>query len=368
MKRATLLTSHLASSSPPATVEYAPTSILLTGGAGFIGSCTAIELCREFPDCPLVVLDRLDYCASLKNLEDLQNHSNFKLVKGDLLEANLLRYIIEQEAVDTIIHMAAQTHVDNSFNNSMAFTRDNAMGTQTLLEVARTSKHIKRFIHISTDEVYGHSAAGRDFGMPDAGEGMVLEPTNPYAASKAAAEYLAMSYFHSFKLPIIITRGNNVYGPRQYPEKLIPKCISLLQRGSPVFVHGVGDAKRNFLYVEDCARAVITLLRYGTVGQIYNIGGDIEESVLSVVKTLIGLFNATQREHELIVFVADRAFNDVNYAIDCKKLGALGWRPQVSWEDGLQRTIDWYCARDVNAHWEAGVDHVLIPHPQHRIA
>jgi len=204
--------------------------------------------------------------------------------------------------------------------------------------------------------------------MVDAGEGVPLEPTNPYAASKAGAEYLAMSYFHTFGLPVIVTRGNNVYGPRQYPEKLIPKCCSLLKQGKPVFVHGNGSVKRNFLFVEDCVRAMLTIVKHGKAGEIYNIGGDVEESVLDVVKTIISLFGYHERENELIEFAPDRAFNDVNYAIDCAKLSALGWKPEVSWEEGMKQTIAWYLARDVNEHWEAGVNHVLIPHPKHRIS
>jgi len=185
---------------------------------------------------------------------------------------------------------------------------------------------------------------------------------------QAAAEYLAMSYYHTYRLPVMITRGNNVYGPRQYPEKLIPKCIALLERDRSVFVHGTGEARRNFLYVEDCAKAMLTVLQRGTAGEIYNIGGDVEETILSVVKTLIGLFGKEDREEELVTFSPDRAFNDVNYAIDAQKLNRLGWHPKVSWEEGLRRTIEWYRGRDLNDHWEAGVDHVLMAHPRHRIA
>lgn len=168
-------------------VDYVPTSILVTGGCGFIGSQTTIELCRAYPTCKVIVYDRLDYCGSRKNLEELEGHPYLKLVEGDLNESDLLAYILRNERVDTVIHMAAQTHVDNSFSNSMAFTRDNILGTQSLLEVVRESKYpIYRFIHVSTDEVYGHTAAGAHHGMPDANEAMALEPTNPYSASKAS--------------------------------------------------------------------------------------------------------------------------------------------------------------------------------------
>ena len=277
--------------------------------------------------------------------------------------------------------------------NSFTFTESNILGTHVLLESAK-SANIGLFVHVSTDEVYGH---GMD-GTPSH-EGSILEPTNPYAATKAGAEYLVKAYHRSFGMPIIITRGNNVYGPHQYPEKIIPKVrvqcsfpvglhvaciptssrpppppflqfISQLQRGLPMTMHGDGSNTRNFLYVEDVARAFDVILHQGKVGEIYNIGGDNEKSNTTVAEELLRVMGIAEKEGGMpaavskhLVYVGDRPFNDLRYPLDCSKLAALGWTEQVSWEVGLQRTVDWYKLHSSN--WAiADVESALVAHPR----
>mmetsp|Transcript_22184 Transcript_22184/g.71530 ORF Transcript_22184/g.71530 Transcript_22184/m.71530 type:complete len:263 (+) Transcript_22184:304-1092(+) len=254
------------------------------------------------------------------------------------------------------MHFAAQTHVDNSFGNSIQFTRNNILGTHVLLEAAKIHS-ISKFIHVSTDEVYGE---GEDDAAPMI-EDHVLEPTNPYAATKAGAEFLAKSYHRSFHLPIVITRGNNVYGPHQFPEKLIPKFTNQLARGRPVTLHGDGKNTRNFLFVEDVARAFDCILHKGKIGKIYNIGGSNEISNVDVAKTLIKIMGLHDREESLISFVPDRAFNDLRYTIDNSALTALGWTEQVSWEDGLAKTVDWYRKY---SHRYNDIERALVAHPR----
>lgn len=256
------------------------------------------------------------------------------------------------------MHFAAQTHVDNSFGNSFQFTENNIMGTHVLLESAKVAG-IKRFIHVSTDEVYGEQRADQDA----MDEEQVLEPTNPYAATKAGAEFLAKSYHRSFGMPIIVTRGNNVYGPHQYPEKLIPKFINQLSRGRKVTLHGTGSNKRNFLFVEDVARAFEIILFKAKVGQIYNIGGSNERTNIDVAKDLIRLsgLRGAGKEEEMITFVEDRVFNDFRYHINSDRLFQLGWREQMAWEDGLKQTFDWY---QKNSNRFGNIDSALEAHPR----
>ncbi len=240
-------------SHPAAAVQTVPKHPFV----GFIGSHAAILLCKKYPQYNIVVFDRLDYCSCLKNLDELQELPNFKFIKGDIAVPDIVNYAFLENKIDTIMHFAAQTHVDNSFGNSLAFTQSNIMGTHVLLECAKNCPTIKRFIHVSTDEVYGE---GEDFNTDPMTEEHVLEPTNPYAATKAGAEFLVKSYFRSFKLPCLITRGNNVYGPHQFPEKLIPKFTNQLMRGQMLTLHGDGSNTRNFLYVEDVATAFDKIL------------------------------------------------------------------------------------------------------------
>jgi len=340
--------------------DYVPTSVLFTGGAGFIGSNVMIHLMDIFPNTRFVCLDKLDYCASVRNFEPVKDRSTFVFVKGDICSADLVNHLISSYKIDTVMHFAAQTHVDNSFGNSVQFTIANVVGTHNLLECAkRFQKQIRRFIHVSTDEVYGESSFDED--SKSFAEGQSPNPTNPYAATKTAAEFLVKAYRKSFNLPVIITRGNNVYGPRQYPEKLIPKFISLLSRGQVCPIHGDGTHRRSFLYVDDVSRAFEVVLKQGELGHVYNIGTQFEVSNLETAQTLLKCFGLQGQESKFITHVEDRNFNDRRYFIDHSKLEKLGWLPQVSFEDGLQRTIKWY--QEHTNHW-GDISSALVAHPR----
>jgi UDP-glucose 4,6-dehydratase len=288
-------------------------------------------------------------------LAEVENLPNYKFVQGNICSSELVNYVLKTENIDTIMHFAAQTHVDNSFGNSFQFTQNNIMGTHVLLESAKVAR-IKRFIHVSTDEVYGEQQ--RDQAAMD--EEQILEPTNPYAATKAGAEFLAKSYLRSFNLPLIITRGNNVYGPHQYPEKLIPKFINQLKRGQKVTLHGTGSNMRNFLYVEDVARAFECILLKGKVGCVYNIGGSNERANIDVARDLIRL-SGYEKAEDMMTFVEDRFFNDLRYHINSDRLFELGWRELVSWEEGIRVTFEWYAK---NSHRYGNIDAALVAHPR----
>lgn len=300
----------------------------------------------------------MDYCACLENLDELKDLPNFKFIKGDISSSDLVSFVFSEYNIDTVLHFAAQTHVDNSFGNSFAFTKANIFGTHVLLECAKTFKNIKRFIHVSTDEVYGE---GETFDCKPMDEESVLEPTNPYAATKAGAEFLVKSYHRSFKLPCIITRGNNVYGPHQFPEKLIPKFTNQILRGLPVTIHGDGSNTRNFLYVEDVARAFDTILHKGQIGMIYNIGGTNELPNIQVAKDLIRILGKEGEEEDYITYVPDRKFNDLRYTINSSKLHELGWTEQMSWEEGLKTTVEWY--KKYTSRY-GNIDSALVAHPR----
>jgi len=319
-----------------------------------------IRLCKLFPDYNIVNMDKVDYCSCTKNLEEIEECANYKFVQGDILSSDLVMYVLAENNIDTIMHFAAQTHVDNSFGNSFQFTDNNIMGTHVLLECAKNFGKIRRFIHVSTDEVYGE---GKTFDTKPMFEDEVLEPTNPYAATKAGAEFMAKSFHRSFNLPIIITRGNNVYGPHQYPEKLIPKFTNQLMRGRAVTIHGNGGNTRNFLYVTDVANAFICILHKARVGEIYNIGGRNERSVKEVADELISLVCPNQEKDALITFVPDRCFNDLRYTINSDKLEELGWREEVTWEDGIRETVDWYRYKAVDGRY-GDFEQALVAHPR----
>lgn len=350
---------------------YTPSVILLTGGAGFIGSHVVIELLRAHPTYRVIVLDKLDVCASVHNLDEVKELPNFRLVVGDIGDAVLVRRVLIEERVDTIMHFAAQTHVDNSFGNSIHFTDQNIRGTHLLLETVKSVKEqIRRFIHVSTDEVYGEGEVDSDQRLA---EHAALNPTNPYAATKCAAEFLVKSYAISFGIPALITRGNNVFGPHQFPEKVIPKFISLLNQGRPCSLHGTGEHRRSFLYVKDVARAFDIILHRGQTMHIYNIGSseEMEISNLQLCKTLIGLFrhdypdclDSSKPDTDYIVHVKDRAFNDQRYHIDSSELYALGWqKSQIDLTEQLRLCIEWYRAHP--GHWpQQVVQAALQPHP-----
>jgi dTDP-glucose 4,6-dehydratase len=345
-----------ASTFVPSETDYKPTNIMITGGAGFIASHAVILLVHKYPECRIINFDKLDYVACLKNLDCLADKRNYKFIKGDICSPDLVNYVLQSEKIDTIMHFAAQTHVDNSFGNSFQFTQNNIYGTHVLLESAKING-IKRFVHVSTDEVYGEGETDED----PMREEHVLEPTNPYAATKAAAEFLVKSYHRSFNLPVIITRGNNVYGPHQYPEKLIPKFTNQLLRGRSVTLHGDGKNTRNFLYVTDVARAFEFVLFKGALGQIYNIGGTNEVPNIDIARRLISILDLKDREDALISFVPDRYFNDLRYTIDCAKLHALGWRELVPFDDGLRVTVQWYAR---NSGRFGNIENALVAHPR----
>ena len=232
--------------------SYKPKNVLITGAAGFIASHVANRLVRRYPQYRIVVLDKLDYCSNLKNLEPSAGRPNFKFVKGDIASADLVSYVLLTEKIDTVMHFAAQTHVDNSFGNSFEFTQNNIYGTHVLLESCKLAGTITRFVHVSTDEVYGETEADAIVGNHEASQ---LLPTNPYSATKAGAEMLVMAYGQSYNLPFITTRGNNVYGPHQFPEKLIPKFLLLAMEKKKLPIHGDGGNVRSYLFCEDVAEA-----------------------------------------------------------------------------------------------------------------
>jgi UDP-glucose 4,6-dehydratase len=318
-------------------------NILVTGGCGFIGSNFINEILKNNSNKHIINIDCLNYCADQKNVDyENTNNNKYTFIEGNICSMDLIKFILKEYQIDTIVHFAAQSHVDNSFSNSLQYTQDNIVGTHTLLEASRLYGKITRFIHVSTDEVYGESNLKEDEEKKT--EYSILTPTNPYAATKAGAEMIAMSYNHSYGMPIIVSRGNNVYGPRQYPEKLIPKFIKLLKEGQKLTIHGNGINKRSFLYVSDVAEAFIKILEKGKVGEIYNIGSEDENefSVMDVTKMIVSNIKETDKIDNYIEFVKDRDFNDKRYYIDNNKLKELGWKQKVKFKEGLIKTIDWY--------------------------
>ena len=308
------------------TIQQTNINLLITGGCGFIGSNFINYYFPKNKITKLVNIDAMYYCANETNIdENIRNSNKYVLVKGNICSSDLLSHVLKEYNITHIIHFAAQTHVQNSFEDSLTFTQDNILGTHTLLESCRKYGKIQRFIHVSTDEVYGESMNSVD--EKHKTEHSILCPTNPYAATKAGAELIAQSYNHSYKMPIIITRGNNVYGPNQYPEKLIPKFIQLLNDGKRVTIQGNGKAVRSFLHAYDTATAFETILEKGIIGEIYNIGCDekMEYSVMDVAKILIKLIKNTDEYDKWIEYVEDRPFNDQRYYISNKKLKDLGW-------------------------------------------
>jgi len=306
----------------------------------------------------VIVLDKLDYCANVKHLSELSHLLNFKFIMGDIQSADLVSYILRNENIDTIMHFAAQTHVDNSFGNSFAFTENNILGTHVLLESCKTLGTIKRFLHVSTDEVYGESSY--ELNASNTEHASLLEPTNPYSATKAGAEMLVMAYGRSYDLPYLITRGNNVYGPHQFPEKAIPKFIMLAKRGLQIPLHGDGMATRSYMHVADAASAFDSILHHGEDRGVYNIGAQEERTVRSVAEDICSELKLNA--DDIVTYVKDRQFNDRRYFIDCSKLLALGWKQEKSWEDGLRETIAWYEKNGENDYW-GNLSAALVAHP-----
>lgn len=319
---------------------YLPKNILITGGCGFIGSNFINEMMAKYPNYNFVNIDALYYCASLNNISNPDN-KNYTFIKGNLINYDLILNILHTYNIDTILHFAAQSHVDNSFSNPLQYTRDNILGTHTLLEASRIYGKIRRFIHVSTDEVYGESMLKSDENKKN--EETVLCPTNPYAATKAGAELIAMSYYHSFKMPIIVSRGNNVYGINQYPEKLIPKFIQLLNNNKKITIHGDGSNVRSFIFVDDVVNAFDLILHKGSIGEIYNIGGgdECEYSVLDVSRILVYKMKNDDADNH-IEYIRDREFNDKRYYISNNKLKSLGWEQTIDFNEGINKCIEWY--------------------------
>ena len=314
--------------------------LLVTGGCGFIGSNFINYYFKQNLDATIVNLDAMYYCASETNIdEEVRNSSRYHLVKGNLCSYDLVSNILNIYQIDTVIHFAAQSHVQNSFEDALQYTHDNVQGTHTLLEACRKHGQITRFIHISTDEVYGESMLNENEEKKN--ENSILCPTNPYAATKAAAELIAKSYYHSFKMPIIITRGNNVYGPNQYPEKLIPRFIQQLQQAKKVTIQGDGSNVRAFLHVNDVCSALKLVLEKGQIGEIYNVGSDDhhEYTVLDIAKILIEKIKGTMEYDEWITYIEDRPFNDKRYYISNEKVKQLGWTIDTDFNKGIDELI-----------------------------
>lgn len=314
-------------------------NILITGGCGFIGSNFINYYWKKNPDYNIINIDAMYYCSDINNVdESIRTSDRYVLIPENLCSCNVLS-VLEKYSIDSVIHFAAQSHVQNSFTDSIQYTKDNMLATHILLEACRLYSKIEKFIHVSTDEVYGESMIREEEAKKT--EESVLCPTNPYAATKAGAELIAQSYYHSFKMPIIITRGNNVYGPNQYPEKLIPRFIKLLKEGRKVTIQGDGNNIRSFIHVIDVCSAFSLILEKGKVGEIYNIGSNdhSEISVMYVAETLIGMIKTTDKYHEWIEYIEDRPFNDKRYYISNEKLKLLGWDITVDFLDGLKNLI-----------------------------
>ena len=319
------------------------TTLLVTGGSGFIGSNFINLIMERFNEINIVNFDAMYYCASVENIDlKWRNSKQYTFIKGNLCSMDLVRHVLETHQPTHVIHFAAQSHVQNSFSDALQYTQDNIMGTHTLLEASRLYGKIKKFIHVSTDEVYGESMMSID--EKHKTEHSVLCPTNPYAATKAGAELIAQSYNHSFNMPIIITRGNNVYGPNQYPEKVIPRFIKQLNNNKKVTIQGNGSCVRAFLHSYDTACAFECILKNGKVGEIYNIGCDknMEYSILEVAKMLIKKIKNTENYDEWIEYIEDRPFNDMRYYISNQKLKDLGWDISVGFEEGIDSLVNSY--------------------------
>ena len=330
--------------------------ILVTGGCGFIGSNFIRHLLETDPHATVINFDALTYAGNLANLADLKANPRYRLVRGDITDRNAVRPVLSQ-GVAGIIHFAAESHVDRSIHDSGPFVRTNVLGTQLLLDAAREFG-VPRFVHISTDEVYGT--------LGDSGyftEETPLAPNSPYSASKAAADLLVRSYVHTFGLNAVTTRCSNNYGPYQFPEKLIPLFITNLLRNEPVPVYGNGLNVRDWIHVRDHCRAILSVWKAGKAGEVYNIGGRCEKTNLDLTYALL---DALGKPRSMIRYVKDRPGHDQRYAIDCTKIERdLGWKPEVTFEDGLRETVDWY--RN-NASWVANIrsgDYLSYYHRQY---
>ncbi len=330
-----------------------PKNILITGGAGFIGSHLVRRFVTKYPTYHIVNLDNLTYAGNLENLSDIEKAPNYTFVKGDICDRALLLSLFDEHQFDTVLHCAAESHVDRSIKDPMAFIHTNVLGTANLLQVAkeRWEKDYsdKLFYHISTDEVYGSLGE----------EGMFTEmtpydPRSPYSASKASSDHLVRAFYHTYHLPIKISNCSNNYGPFHFPEKLIPLCINNIIHRKPLPIYGKGENVRDWLFVEDHVSAIDVIVHKGKIGETYNIGGHNEWKNIDLIRVICRIMDRKldrpQGDSEqLIAFVTDRAGHDLRYAIDATKLKEdLGWVPSLQFEEGIEKTIDWYLA---NGDW-----------------
>ncbi|MFZ1751922.1 MAG: dTDP-glucose 4,6-dehydratase [Saprospiraceae bacterium] len=333
-------------------------NILITGGAGFIGSHVVRLLVNKYPQYQIINLDALTYAGNLENLREIEQCKNYTFIKGDINDQDAVSQLFEEYAISHVIHLAAESHVDRSILNPLIFIKTNVLGTANLLQVARKywkdQLEGKLFYHVSTDEVYGSLEMGTELFT----ESTPYDPRSPYSASKAASDHFVRAYYHTYHMPVVISNCSNNYGPNHFPEKLIPLMIHNIINKKQLPVYGKGENVRDWLYVEDHARAIDAILHHGNPGQTYNIGGHNEWKNIDIVNflcdTLDDKLGRTKGEsRSLIKFVTDRAGHDLRYAIDASKIEVeLGWTPQETFETGIDKTIDWYLN---NQEW---LDHV----------
>ncbi|HWY98484.1 MAG TPA: dTDP-glucose 4,6-dehydratase [Bacteroidia bacterium] len=326
-------------------------TILITGGAGFIGSHVVRRFVNSYPDSKIINLDKLTYAGNLQNLTDVENKPNYTFVKGDITDKNFIDELFIKYNFDAVVHLAAESHVDRSISNPTEFAITNVIGTINMLNAAKKSwannMEGKLFYHISTDEVYGSLGATGFFT-----EETAYDPRSPYSASKASSDHFVMAYYHTYKLPVVISNCSNNYGSHHFPEKLIPLAIHNIKESKPVPVYGKGENIRDWLFVEDHASAIDVIVHKGTIGNTYNIGGHNEWKNIDLINLLCTIMDkklnrTAGTSAKLITFVKDRAGHDMRYAIDSTKIQKeLGWKPSLQFEEGLEKTVDWYLANE----------------------
>lgn len=326
--------------------------ILITGGAGFIGSHVIRLFVNKYPEYTIVNLDALTYAGNLENLRDIEDEPNYSFVKGDITDETFIDQLFADHSFDAVIHLAAESHVDRSILDPLSFVKTNVIGTAVLLNAAQKSwinMEDKLFYHVSTDEVYGS--------LGDTGfftEETPYDPRSPYSASKASSDHLVSAYFHTYGLPMVISNCSNNYGSHQFPEKLLPLMINNIVHSKPLPVYGKGENVRDWLWVNDHARAIDVIFHQGKLGETYNIGGFNEWKNIDIVHLLCSIMDkklgrADGESAKLITYVKDRAGHDMRYAIDATKLNKeLGWEPSLQFKEGLDKTIDWYLS---NSEW-----------------
>ncbi|MBI2464359.1 dTDP-glucose 4,6-dehydratase [Candidatus Peregrinibacteria bacterium] len=309
-------------------------NLLITGGAGFIGSNFILHIARKYPDYTIINLDKLTYAANHENLKLIEKKKNYFFIHGDICDKKLIQKICQTSSIDIIVHFAAESHVDRSIQSPETFIKTNIIGTHVLLQVALKAK-IRRFIQISTDEVYGSLGKKGHFT-----EKSTLKPSSPYSASKASADLLALSYFYTYGFPVIITRSTNNYGPRQYIEKFIPVCIKNLLKNKKVPIYGHGENIRDWIYVEDNCEAIDKVMHSGIIGEIYNIGANCEKNNKEVANLLI---QKLEKPENFIQYIQDRPGHDFRYSLSTQKIHSeLHWKAKTSFNEGIQKTIEWY--------------------------